>query len=236
MGIVWVSGWLYASPVQAIQVKKILFILFLSSICSAAGPKYVFQDPKLNDELSNVYHDIGNTLKSNVRISSSTMNGQIDMNSHKIINLSNGTATADAVAYGQLIYPVSPSQTHGTTISTTSSSAFQPTACQASITPPTSSFRVKVSAYATLKIAGTGTTLRLGLFRGASQVDSAGLADMTTPANATMTAPWSMSYIDSPASGSLLTYTIKILSSDNTTRVDFGTSNSDWNIILEPVL
>jgi len=59
---------------------------------------------------------------------------------------------------------------------------------------------------------------------------------MVAPANATMTHPFSFTYIDSPATTSSTTYTIKIRSSDNATAVQFGTANSDWNIILEEIV
>lgn len=39
---------------------KFLFLalLFLAALALASGPKYNFKDPKMNDELINVYHDI----------------------------------------------------------------------------------------------------------------------------------------------------------------------------------
>ncbi len=43
---------------------KILFLLLLASLSYANGPKYAFTDPKLNDELENVYHDIHNATVS----------------------------------------------------------------------------------------------------------------------------------------------------------------------------
>lgn len=38
---------------------KVLFLIFLASSCMAAGPRYDYDDKKLNDEFSNVYYDIG---------------------------------------------------------------------------------------------------------------------------------------------------------------------------------
>lgn len=54
-------------------MKKILVLLLLSSCCFASGPKYSFSDPRLNDELDNIYKDIGSSLKGNVLISSVTI-------------------------------------------------------------------------------------------------------------------------------------------------------------------
>lgn len=39
-------------------MKKLLLIMLIASPCLAGGPKYSFDDPHLNDELTNVYKDI----------------------------------------------------------------------------------------------------------------------------------------------------------------------------------
>lgn len=54
-------------------MKKILLLLLLSSPCLAGGPKYRYADPKLNDEIENIYHDIASVTKGDVRISSVTI-------------------------------------------------------------------------------------------------------------------------------------------------------------------
>lgn len=43
-------------------MKNLLFIL-AAVPCLASGPKYNFDDPRMNDELANVYKDLANTLK-----------------------------------------------------------------------------------------------------------------------------------------------------------------------------
>lgn len=40
-------------------MKKLLFILFMTSPLMGSGPKYNFDNPHLNDEFENVYKDIG---------------------------------------------------------------------------------------------------------------------------------------------------------------------------------
>jgi len=54
-------------------VKKILLLLLLSSPCLAGGPKYRYTDPKLDDEINQIYHDIESVTKGDVRISSVTI-------------------------------------------------------------------------------------------------------------------------------------------------------------------
>lgn len=40
-------------------MKTVFLILFMATAALANGPKNVFEDPHLNDEFDNVYHDIG---------------------------------------------------------------------------------------------------------------------------------------------------------------------------------
>ena len=47
--------------------------LLLSLPCLAGGPKYRYQDAKLDDEINNIYHDIESILKGDVRIASATI-------------------------------------------------------------------------------------------------------------------------------------------------------------------
>lgn len=54
-------------------MKKILLLLLLASPCLAGGPKYGYSDPKLDDEINNIYHDIASVTKGDVRISSVTI-------------------------------------------------------------------------------------------------------------------------------------------------------------------
>lgn len=52
---------------------KYLLMLLLASPCLASGPKYKYSDPKLDDEINNIYHDIESVTKGDVRISSVTI-------------------------------------------------------------------------------------------------------------------------------------------------------------------
>lgn len=54
-------------------MKKIFILLLLAAPCFAKGPKYNQKDPLLQDEIENIYKDIGNVLKGDVRISSVTI-------------------------------------------------------------------------------------------------------------------------------------------------------------------
>lgn len=54
-------------------MRKALFFLLLAFPVWGSGPKYNYRDPRLNDEMQNIYKDIPNVLKGNVRISSVTI-------------------------------------------------------------------------------------------------------------------------------------------------------------------
>lgn len=54
-------------------MKKLFFILLLASACHASGSKYNYDDPKLNDELTNVYNSIDNVFKNKVYKSTITL-------------------------------------------------------------------------------------------------------------------------------------------------------------------
>jgi len=80
VGIHGLPHWIHPESLQAPELKKLLLIL-LATPCIASGPKYGFEDPKLNDELTNVYYDIRNVLKGstvtirNISVSSLTVTG-----------------------------------------------------------------------------------------------------------------------------------------------------------------
>jgi len=58
-------------------LKNIFFILLLASSALAAGPKYDHKEAALDDEFRNVYKDIANVTRGDVRISSVTISSAI---------------------------------------------------------------------------------------------------------------------------------------------------------------
>lgn len=63
-------------------MRTLFLLLLLSAPALAGGPKYRYEDVKLNDEVANIYHDIGAVLKgtigplniSSMTVSSATIN------------------------------------------------------------------------------------------------------------------------------------------------------------------
>jgi hypothetical protein len=97
---------------------KLLALLLLAGVANAAGPKWQYEDPKLNDEFKNAYHDIGGVLKGNVKISSMTVSSAtfasvtistVSLTSATITNLTvsgaariKGSTTNDAAIAGNV--------------------------------------------------------------------------------------------------------------------------------------
>lgn len=167
------------------------------------------------------------------------LTGDLAAGSHKITGLSAGTVAGDSVRYEQLKYISSPAQTLSTTNFSTTSSTFQTTNLSASITPSSASSRIKITVSATMQIAAaTGVNIFASLFRGSTNLATGGnlcFARVRSAAAQTTVGSGSMTYIDSPATTSSVTYTVKAKNSDNTTQAEYGNSD-DQIMILEEIV
>ncbi len=87
-----VSDGLHSLILSAQLVKTFMIVLLMASACMASGPKRSFDDPLLNDELDNVYHDIDSVLRGTVRISSATISTATISNLRGVTDGSNACA------------------------------------------------------------------------------------------------------------------------------------------------
>ena len=55
-------------------MKRALIFLALAVPCAAMEPKYSYKDPKLDDEIREIYHQMGSLLKGIVRFKGTTTN------------------------------------------------------------------------------------------------------------------------------------------------------------------
>lgn len=125
---------------------KNLLILLLPSVVLAGGPKYKYENPKLNDEVESVYHDIRNVLNGTIgplTISSATIS------SATVSALIVSTGTFDVLSVGgstrlgrlkQRIVHITTSQT------STTSNTFQTTASTVTFNPTNVSSTITVVA------------------------------------------------------------------------------------------
>ncbi len=217
---------------------KTLLLIFLASACYA-GPKYGYQDPHLDDELDNVYHDIqypvissGKATKFNAALLTvSTMT----VSSATITNLS--VTNLAGITVGKIKQMVKATTTSPTA---TTSSTYQNTGLTANITPSSSSSLILIIASCgSLRNTNPATTnATLTLARGGSNLVGAnGILSVGTSALATgIDMPTTFAYVDSPASTSSLTYTVQVRSSDNVNSVSFNVQSETASIVLLEVL
>jgi hypothetical protein len=158
--------------------------------------------------------------------------------SHKIINLANGTASTDAAAVGQLAV-VQTVFASGATTSTGTSTSFTSTVNTASITPTSSSNRILIIASGAMDIVPVSNSeFYLSLFRGATNLGSSSLglysvALAPSGATAELRTPATCTYVDSPATTSATTYTVYAASPQSQTWT-YG--RGKWNMILMEVV
>ncbi len=132
------------------------------------------------------------------------------------------------------------SQTLNTASFTTTSNTFQTTNLSASIIPPTTNARVKITVIGAASVNPTlGTALFVSLFRGSTNLAVSANAAFVICTADSATAPTrcntSITFIDTPATTSSTTYTVKIKNDDNSTTVSFGAiSDTLMNLEIVP--
>lgn len=167
-----------------------------------------------------------------------TMSGStIAMGANKITGLANGTASADAAAFGQIKVLQNVFAT-GTTSSSVTSSTFGATQVTGSITPTSASNRVKVTAmFMSYTPIAAGTAIYY-LARGSTKLGSgsAMIQQGNSGAGVTFsTGSILISWIDSPATTSATSYTVYAKNENAVGTVTVG-NGYDWSVILEEIV
>lgn len=207
--------------------------------------------------------DAAGATWTNVKVTTLLPQADVNMGGHKITNLGTPGSSGDAAVYpitasqitagtitntqlatgaalanlGAVQFIWQQVQATGTTVSTSTSSTFASTVITASITPTSSSHKIKISVTTSWDYLGSsglghatierGTT-NLGGSDGFSTVGASGVSQN----NQTL----SMCYLDSPATTSATSYTVYIRNEDNSTQVRVGRSGTGtWVILLEEI-
>lgn len=233
-------------------MRKLLFLLmFWPSLALAGGPRNTYQTPPapagLNDEISNIYHDLQYPIINFAQISSETVKvssittlsigANLNANSYKITNLANGSAATDAAAFGQI--PTAKVIQYVTASSasdfSTSNTTYQSTTLTANITPTSASNKVLVCAYGALRSPGASIGSQASLFNGSTDLLAANggpqiffQAGISTNIQIV---PWSACWLDSPASASQQTYTVKLRNTNTAGTVLF--TDEQFMILIE---
>lgn len=165
----------------------------------------------------------------------SAVSVDVPMNSHKFTGLSAGTTNGDSVRFEQVKVFQIVSATSTTAFSTTSST-FQTTNLSASITPSDSAHRIIIIANGFVNTGAGAVDYFITLSRGGSNIlGTNGQYSMNFAGSAEELGA-SLSYTDSPASTSALTYAVQIRNGNNSTNITFGGANRTQSIILMEVV
>lgn len=151
------------------------------------------------------------------------------------INLSNATALAKAALPTGSVLQVLQTATAATI--QTSSTSFVTTGFAQSITPTssTSKILININGGGAYMGAGSSVTMRVTIYRGGTDLSAGygitnnGMMRFSTPGGSWMLVPYSMMWLDSPATTSLTTYTVYFRNADTAGTVDF--SNTDRGVV-----
>ncbi len=226
----------------------------LSNLASVAINTTLVSDTNSTDDLgtsSIAWKDL--YLNGSIKTASTTFltfgssmvaNTALAMSSNKITGLAAASASGDAVRFEQIYYGFQ-AAVQATTVTdfSTTSNAFQTTNLSASITPTSSAHRIKITITGGLQInAGANVECFATIFRDSTDLGGAAGDGFTMLRNQSGAVAnrgaAAMVYIDSPASTSSITYSVKIRNSDNATSVH-GFASGDLEkctIILEEII
>lgn len=169
------------------------------------------------------------TLSSNVIMPGATFY----QNGTAQIGNVNFTGTVSGIS-GRIIQIVT---ANATTAFTTTSNAYQTTNLSASITPSSTSNKIFVLATGTVKNAAfASANAFVTLFRGSTALGHGAnnaICDAVSGTTFNGFEHCAMSLVDSPASTSSLTYTVKVKNDDSATTVGFGDNEGQEMILLE---
>lgn len=165
---------------------------------------------------------------------SPAMGTSLAMGSNKITGLTNGTSATDAAAFGQIKYLQCVTATTSTVTSTTSAS-FVNTSLAVTITPTSSSNRIKITAMGILDNGVPTAQVLATIARGSTNLGgTSGLAS-TFETGGRIIVPCTMSIVDSPATTSPVTYTVQ-LATPSALSVSWGLANVLQTIIAEEIV
>lgn len=233
---------LYATTTNAVsdtyvQNSQNIVLAIAAQASRSAGLTMTIPNPGNAITATNVVLDVGNYTMAGVYTFSGgagaiTMSGStIAMGANKITGLANGTAATDAMAFGQNRIIQYVSATTATDFSTTSVT-FQSSSLTASITPTSASNKILVIASGLGSVQTANKVMFATIDRGGSNLMAAnGMAIVGGGAN--MQSSITLSWLDSPATTSSTTYTVKIRNNDGATAVVWGNTSTQFIILME---
>lgn len=159
--------------------------------------------------------DIANALTGSLAADGqTTATGNLQMGNNKIVNLADGTSATDAATVGQLSGMIRQTvQATFNTQSTTTSASFVNTSFTASITPTSSASKILILFSSAGYIYNYGNEQNIDIYNGTSEVaGSYRINKVLLPAEGIGEEnrnPFAINVIDSPATTSSVTYTVR---------------------------
>lgn len=152
------------------------------------------------------------------------LGGDENANSHKITNLTSGSAAQDAATFSQ-IKVIQFIQSSTSTPFATTNSAYQTSNLTATITPTSASNRILIFATGPAGQSASNHSNYLSLFRGSTDLSGgAAFQEVYAPLASATWFPCAFAYLDSPATTSPITYSVK-LRTDGAGTSTFGDTN-----------
>jgi hypothetical protein len=230
-------------------MKKLLFLLLLASPLMADGPKYKYSDPHLDDEITNIYHDL--KYQKGVIVTNSTGTFTLVKTSTITVGLaiiSSGSATSFNIAHSTITNLTVTGATQGIKGRVIQSSA----SLVSSFFSTTSGTPVQTNLFITLTCASTANLVKITAWgvledtdANASNenvylyVDNTQLAFttiLTTSGANQIRIPWSITFLHAPASTSAKVYNIRIASvGGNTVRLGVNAGGEHQYMLVEEI-
>ncbi len=226
------------SASAAVALSKLATVTASRALASDGGGLIVASSVTSTElgYLSGVTSSIQTQLGTYLPLAGGTMSGAINMASNKILSVTNGSNSGDAVAFNQLKYFQTVQVINAVQFSTIST-GFQTTNLSASITPSSNSHRVKITVSGDLQADAAGEQACLTVSNGGSNLGSTqGMATLRNNSTSVARAPVSFVFIDTPATTSSVTYNVQ-LRSTGASSVSFPSANApSCQIILEEIV
>lgn len=183
--------------------------------------------------------DIANALTGSVASDGqTTMSGNLQMGNNLITGLADGTNATDAATVGQLSGMIRQTVTATfNTQSTTTSSSFVNTSVTATITPTSSASKILVMVSASAHIYNYGNEQNIDIYNGTAEVTgSYRINKVLLPTEGVGQENWNpvaIMVVDSPATTSAVTYTVRQRCTNGSSAlVGFGSGDTGSSCII----
>ena len=217
--------------------KLLLAIALLGSLAVQSKAAPVSYIPSTSTYKSNAVINISSGTIRDFTVHRATVTTSLAMSGKKILNLADGTATTDAVAFGQLHLKQIPKFASEATGGSTTSSSFVSTGAVVSITPTSASSKIAIFGLAPCGVATStdGHTASLGIARNGTELFSRSASPsviVTGGQSSTHIIPLPIFFLDSPATTSATTYQLMIASGAGSTVNCGGVAGAGLNTYI----